>query len=169
MCVSFGVMLPVGNPPNAIVFSYGHVQIKDMVRLTHARSLPAPAARTRHQIQASRPPGESGLRGEPHRGGRGHVGHHHVGSPALQPDRVPSLGRDPERYRDLITSAGDEGRESKDNKNKKKENIVRREAFLGQIYLNLHGPTIACCLEMLSSSPFRPQGGVSRGGFITGI
>lgn len=35
MCVSFGVMLPVGNPPNAIVFSYGHVQIKDMVRLTH--------------------------------------------------------------------------------------------------------------------------------------
>uniref|UniRef100_A0A3Q3GLI4 Solute carrier family 13 member 4 n=1 Tax=Labrus bergylta TaxID=56723 RepID=A0A3Q3GLI4_9LABR len=35
MCVSFGVMLPVGNPPNAIVFSYGHVQISDMVR--HAR------------------------------------------------------------------------------------------------------------------------------------
>ncbi|XP_056878628.1 solute carrier family 13 member 4 [Takifugu flavidus] len=32
MCVSFGVMLPVGNPPNAIVFSYGHVQIKDMVK-----------------------------------------------------------------------------------------------------------------------------------------
>lgn len=35
MCVSFGVMLPVGNPPNAIVFSYGHVQIKDMVRRAH--------------------------------------------------------------------------------------------------------------------------------------
>lgn len=35
MCVSFGVMLPVGNPPNAIVFSYGHVQISDMVRHTH--------------------------------------------------------------------------------------------------------------------------------------
>uniref|UniRef100_A0A672RC49 Solute carrier family 13 member 4-like n=1 Tax=Sinocyclocheilus grahami TaxID=75366 RepID=A0A672RC49_SINGR len=32
MCVSFGVMLPVGNPPNAIVFSYGHVQISDMVK-----------------------------------------------------------------------------------------------------------------------------------------
>lgn len=32
MCVSFGVMLPVGNPPNAIVFSYGHVRISDMVR-----------------------------------------------------------------------------------------------------------------------------------------
>ncbi|MBN3326664.1 S13A4 protein, partial [Atractosteus spatula] len=32
MCVSFGVMLPVGNPPNAIVFSYGHCQIKDMVK-----------------------------------------------------------------------------------------------------------------------------------------
>uniref|UniRef100_A0A3P9PL37 Solute carrier family 13 member 4 n=1 Tax=Poecilia reticulata TaxID=8081 RepID=A0A3P9PL37_POERE len=31
MCVSFGVMLPVGNPPNAIVFSYGHVKISDMV------------------------------------------------------------------------------------------------------------------------------------------
>ncbi|XP_056281207.1 solute carrier family 13 member 4 isoform X1 [Pseudoliparis swirei] len=32
MCVSFGVMLPVGNPPNAIVFSYGHVKISDMVK-----------------------------------------------------------------------------------------------------------------------------------------
>lgn len=32
MCVSFGVMLPVGNPPNAIVFSYGHLKISDMVR-----------------------------------------------------------------------------------------------------------------------------------------
>ncbi|XP_077449663.1 solute carrier family 13 member 4 isoform X1 [Stigmatopora argus] len=32
MCVSFGVMLPVGNPPNAIVFSYGHLQIGDMVK-----------------------------------------------------------------------------------------------------------------------------------------
>ncbi|XP_043943401.1 solute carrier family 13 member 4 isoform X2 [Protopterus annectens] len=32
ICVAFGVMLPVGNPPNAIVFSYGHIQIKDMVK-----------------------------------------------------------------------------------------------------------------------------------------
>ncbi|NXH68718.1 S13A4 protein, partial [Hydrobates tethys] len=32
MCISFAVMLPVGNPPNAIVFSYGHCQIKDMVK-----------------------------------------------------------------------------------------------------------------------------------------
>ncbi|KAF4079416.1 hypothetical protein AMELA_G00177730 [Ameiurus melas] len=32
MCVSFGVMLPVGNPPNAIVFSYGHLKISDMVK-----------------------------------------------------------------------------------------------------------------------------------------
>ncbi|KAG2469135.1 S13A4 protein, partial [Polypterus senegalus] len=32
MCVSFGVMLPVGNPPNAIVFSYKHLQISDMVK-----------------------------------------------------------------------------------------------------------------------------------------
>ncbi|KAI5274101.1 Solute Carrier Family 13 Member 4 [Manis pentadactyla] len=32
MCISFAVMLPVGNPPNAIVFSYGHGQIKDMVK-----------------------------------------------------------------------------------------------------------------------------------------
>lgn len=39
MCVSFGVMLPVGNPPNAIVFSYGHVQIRDMVRHTNTHSL----------------------------------------------------------------------------------------------------------------------------------
>lgn len=31
MCISFAVMLPVGNPPNAIVYSYGHCQIKDMV------------------------------------------------------------------------------------------------------------------------------------------
>lgn len=31
MSISFAVMLPVGNPPNAIVFSYGHCQIKDMV------------------------------------------------------------------------------------------------------------------------------------------
>uniref|UniRef100_A0A3P8WIL1 Solute carrier family 13 member 4 n=1 Tax=Cynoglossus semilaevis TaxID=244447 RepID=A0A3P8WIL1_CYNSE len=34
MCVSFGVMLPVGNPPNAIVFSYGHVQIIVMLAIT---------------------------------------------------------------------------------------------------------------------------------------
>uniref|UniRef100_A0A8B9IUM1 Solute carrier family 13 member 4 n=1 Tax=Amazona collaria TaxID=241587 RepID=A0A8B9IUM1_9PSIT len=32
MCISFAVMLPVGNPPNAIVFSYGHCHIKDMVK-----------------------------------------------------------------------------------------------------------------------------------------
>ncbi|EMP24023.1 Solute carrier family 13 member 4 [Chelonia mydas] len=32
MCISFAVMLPVGNPPNAIVFNYGHCQIKDMVK-----------------------------------------------------------------------------------------------------------------------------------------
>ncbi|NWX38056.1 S13A4 protein, partial [Notiomystis cincta] len=32
MCISFAVMLPVGNPPNAIVFSYGHCQIRDMVK-----------------------------------------------------------------------------------------------------------------------------------------
>ncbi|XP_023592918.1 solute carrier family 13 member 4 [Trichechus manatus latirostris] len=35
MCISFAVMLPVGNPPNAIVFSYGHCQIKDMVSGRH--------------------------------------------------------------------------------------------------------------------------------------
>lgn len=45
MCISFAVMLPVGNPPNAIVFSYGHCQIKDMV--SHGcLFLPGPAART---------------------------------------------------------------------------------------------------------------------------
>ncbi|XP_074857269.1 solute carrier family 13 member 4 [Carettochelys insculpta] len=32
MCISFAVMLPVGNPPNAIVFNYRHCQIKDMVK-----------------------------------------------------------------------------------------------------------------------------------------
>ncbi|KAM9310876.1 solute carrier family 13 member 4 [Gastrophryne carolinensis] len=32
MCISFAVMLPVGNPPNAIVYNYGHCQIKDMVK-----------------------------------------------------------------------------------------------------------------------------------------
>ena len=39
MCISFAVMLPVGNPPNAIVFSNGHCQIKDMV--SRGRPLPA--------------------------------------------------------------------------------------------------------------------------------
>lgn len=42
MSISFAVMLPVGNPPNAIVFSYGHCQIKDMV--SYGRPLPGPAA-----------------------------------------------------------------------------------------------------------------------------
>ncbi|ETE61384.1 Solute carrier family 13 member 4, partial [Ophiophagus hannah] len=32
MCISFAVMLPVGNPPNAIVFTYGHCKIKDMIK-----------------------------------------------------------------------------------------------------------------------------------------
>jgi len=40
MCISFAVMLPVGNPPNAIVFSYGHCQIKDMVSLDIGHILP---------------------------------------------------------------------------------------------------------------------------------
>ena len=44
MCISFAVMLPVGNPPNAIVFSYGHCQIKDMVSAgaSSCRGWPAP-------------------------------------------------------------------------------------------------------------------------------
>uniref|UniRef100_A0A670YDF5 Solute carrier family 13 member 4 n=1 Tax=Pseudonaja textilis TaxID=8673 RepID=A0A670YDF5_PSETE len=32
MCISFAVMIPVGNPPNAIVFTYGHCKIKDMIK-----------------------------------------------------------------------------------------------------------------------------------------
>uniref|UniRef100_A0A8C5SWM7 Solute carrier family 13 member 4 n=1 Tax=Laticauda laticaudata TaxID=8630 RepID=A0A8C5SWM7_LATLA len=32
MCISFAVMLPVGNPPNAIVFTYRHCKIKDMIK-----------------------------------------------------------------------------------------------------------------------------------------
>nr|XP_020647889.1 solute carrier family 13 member 4 [Pogona vitticeps] len=32
MSISFAVMLPVGNPPNAIVFNYGHCRIKDMIK-----------------------------------------------------------------------------------------------------------------------------------------
>lgn len=45
MSISFAVMLPVGNPPNAIVFSYGHCQIKDMV------SYGVPSARP-HSVRA---------------------------------------------------------------------------------------------------------------------
>lgn len=45
MCISFAVMLPVGNPPNAIVFSYGHCQIKDMV----SRGWPLPTRPTCHK------------------------------------------------------------------------------------------------------------------------
>ncbi|KAE8613299.1 hypothetical protein XENTR_v10007665 [Xenopus tropicalis] len=32
MCISLAVMLPVGNPPNAIVYNYGHCHIRDMVK-----------------------------------------------------------------------------------------------------------------------------------------
>uniref|UniRef100_A0A1A7ZGK4 Solute carrier family 13 (Sodium/sulphate symporters), member 1 n=1 Tax=Nothobranchius furzeri TaxID=105023 RepID=A0A1A7ZGK4_NOTFU len=32
LCTSFSFLLPVSNPPNAVVFSYGHISILDMVK-----------------------------------------------------------------------------------------------------------------------------------------
>lgn len=34
LCTSYSFLLPVSNPPNAVVFSYGHLTIMDMVRRT---------------------------------------------------------------------------------------------------------------------------------------
>lgn len=63
MCISFAVMLPVGNPPNAIVFSYGHCQIKDMVSGGHppAASLHS-ASRLLHTPPSPRPASDAGTR-----------------------------------------------------------------------------------------------------------
>lgn len=32
LSTSFSFLLPVSNPPNAVVFSYGHISVLDMVR-----------------------------------------------------------------------------------------------------------------------------------------
>jgi hypothetical protein len=57
MSISFAVMLPVGNPPNAIVFSYGHCQIKDMV--SYGCPLPGPVPRGQGWFSVGAFPGAS--------------------------------------------------------------------------------------------------------------
>ncbi|XP_038308608.1 solute carrier family 13 member 4 isoform X1 [Canis lupus familiaris] len=83
MCISFAVMLPVGNPPNAIVFSYGHCQIKDMAALeaamakrsTHSSLLGSQL--DSHKMEAD---GESWPRGQCHWPSNRDGGHQHMGS-----------------------------------------------------------------------------------------
>lgn len=107
LCTSFSFLLPASNPPNAVVFAYGHFSVADMVSVTNILwhfslkknfFLPWPP---RWPVL----PGEGGAGRQRDRPPRRLIGREHLGRAFVLTGYVSRLGAAAQRHRAVTGAA----------------------------------------------------------------